>query len=99
MGSELADEFGRRIRMAKEQLIIPRPDSACGKAFYSNRRTADGHRVALELWNRATGEGRPGYHLVVHRCKRCGGFHISKRRILSPASILPVSQQTLQTAE
>ena len=41
--------------MSKDQLILPRADSSCGKAFYTNRRMADGHRVALELWNRATG--------------------------------------------
>ena len=43
--------------MLKDQLILPRPDSSCGKAFYENRRMADGHRIALELWNRATGIG------------------------------------------
>lgn len=63
--------------MSKDQLILPRADSSCGKAFYTNRRMADGHRVALELWNRATGSVRDGYQLTVHRCNRCGGFHIS----------------------
>jgi hypothetical protein len=70
--------------MWKDQLILPRADSSCGKAFYSNRRMADGHRVALELWNRATGSVRDGYQLTVHRCTRCGGFHISQRRIQKP---------------
>ena len=36
--------------MARNQLILPRADSGCGKAFYNDRRTADGHRIALEFW-------------------------------------------------
>ena len=67
--------------MPKDHLILPRADSGCGKAFYSDRRIADGHRIALEFWNRATGCVRDGYQLTVHRCNRCGGFHISQRRI------------------
>ena len=67
--------------MPKDNLILPRADSGCGKAFYSDRRIADGHRIALEFWNRATGCVRDGYQLTVHRCNRCGGFHISQRRI------------------
>jgi hypothetical protein len=85
--------------MAKEQLILPRADSGCGKVFYSDRKTADGYRIALEFWNRATGHVRTGYQLTVHRCKRCGGFHISQRRIRKPTSKLPISHQSLPTAE
>ena len=69
------------IRMAKDQLILPRADSQCGKTFYNDRRVADGHRIALEFWNQATGHVRAGYQLEVHRCKRCGGFHVSQRRV------------------
>jgi hypothetical protein len=67
--------------MARDQLILPRADSGCGKAFYNDRRTADGHRIALEFWNKATGSSREGYQLSVYRCKRCGGFHIGQKRI------------------
>ena len=67
--------------MAKAQLILPRPDSRCGKAFYSDRRAAEGHRIALDFWNRATGRIREGYQLTVYRCKRCGGFHIGQIQI------------------
>jgi hypothetical protein len=67
--------------MARDQLILPRADSGCGKVFYEDRRTADGHRIALEFWNRATGYTREGYQLSVYRCNRCGGFHIGQRRI------------------
>jgi hypothetical protein len=67
--------------MARDQLILPRADSSCGKAFYSDRRTADGHRIALEFWNRATGRTRAGFQLAVYRCSRCGGFHIAHKRI------------------
>ena len=72
--------------MPKDHLILPRADSGCGKAFYNDRRVADGHRIALEFWNRATGCVREGYQLTVHRCGRCGGFHISQRRIEKPVS-------------
>jgi hypothetical protein len=64
-------------------LILPRADSRCGKVFFDDRRSADGHRVALEFWNRATGQVREGYRLAVYRCKRCGGFHIGHKRIES----------------
>jgi hypothetical protein len=85
--------------MAKNQLILPRADYRCGKVFYSDRRIADGHRVALEIWNQATGHVRAGYQLTVHRCKQCGGFHISQRRIEKPASELPPSRLVLPAAE
>jgi hypothetical protein len=72
--------------MPRPQLILPRADASCGKVFFADRRTADGHRIALEVWNRATGRVRDGYRLAVHRCKRCGGFHISHR----PVDSLPI---------
>ena len=62
--------------MPRHQLILPQADAACGKLFFADRRTADGHRIALEVWNRATGRVREGYRLAVYRCKRCAGFHI-----------------------
>ena len=85
--------------MANDQLILPRADSGCGKVFYSDRRTAEGHRIALEFWHRATGYTRPGYQLTVHRCQRCGGFHISHRRIEKPILVLSASQKALPAAE
>jgi hypothetical protein len=85
--------------MAKDQLILPRADFRCGKTFYSDRRTADGHRIALEFWNQATGHVRAGYQLTVHRCERCGGFHISRRRIGKPAPEAPRSHKSLPAAE
>jgi hypothetical protein len=67
--------------MARPQLILPQPDAACGKIFFADRRTADGHRIALDVWNRATGRVREGYRLAVYRCKRCAGFHVAQRPI------------------
>jgi hypothetical protein len=67
--------------MARSQWILPRADSACGKVFHPDRRAAEGHRVALEFWNQATGQSRKDYRLAVYRCKRCGGFHIGAKRI------------------
>ncbi len=67
--------------MARTRLILPQADAACGKLFYNDRRTADGHRIAMEVWNRATGRVREGYRLAVVRCRRCGGFHIGQRPI------------------
>jgi predicted Zn-ribbon and HTH transcriptional regulator len=71
--------------MPRPRLILPRADAECGKVFYEARRTADEHRIALEFWNQATGHIRKGYHLAVYRCKRCGGFHIAKKRIEKPS--------------
>ena len=85
--------------MPNDHLILPQADSACGKVFHSDRRTAEGYRIALEFWNRATGRARTGYHLTVHRCKRCGGFHISQRRIPQSTPKLSLSSQTLPAGE
>jgi hypothetical protein len=65
--------------MPNPQVILPQADTACGKIFFADRRTADGHRIALEVWNRATGRVRQGYRLAVYRCKRCAGFHLGNR--------------------
>jgi len=67
--------------MEMSELIIARPDAACGKVFHDNRRNAEEHRIALEIWNRATGRARENCQLVVFHCKRCGGFHIGQKRI------------------
>ena len=67
--------------MAMSQLILARRDAACGKVFHDNRRTAEEHRIALEIWNRATGRAKENCRLAVFHCKRCGGFHISQKRI------------------
>jgi hypothetical protein len=69
------------IEMAIPGPILPRADSACGKVFFSDRRTADGHRIALEIWNQATGRIREGHRLAVYRCRRCMGFHIGYRPV------------------
>jgi len=66
--------------MVKPQVILPRADAECGKAFYRDRRTAEWHRIALEFWNQATGRVRMDCRLSVYRCKRCGGFHIRQKR-------------------
>jgi hypothetical protein len=67
--------------MAMSHWILPRADSACGKVFHPDRRAAEGHRVALEFWIRATGRTRKDSRLTVYRCKRCGGFHIANKKI------------------
>ncbi len=67
--------------MAMSRLILARHDAACGKVFHDNRRAAEQHRIALEIWNRATGRAREHCRLAVFRCKRCGGFHIGQKRI------------------
>lgn len=85
--------------MGRDYLILPRADSRCGKAFYTDRRAANGHRVALEFWRQATGTTRAGYQLTVHRCKRCGGFHISQRRIENRVQDLLPSNTPLPAAE
>jgi hypothetical protein len=67
--------------MAHPSLILPKADSACGRLFFGDRQMADAHRIALEVWNRATGRVREGYRLTVCRCRRCGGFHLGHRPI------------------
>jgi hypothetical protein len=76
--------------MPRPQLILPQADATCGKTFFADRRTADGHRIALDVWNRATGRGREGYRLSVYRCRRCGGYHVGQKPIdRRPNSPLP----------
>ena len=60
--------------MAYPQVILPQADAACGKVFFPDRRTADGHRIALEVWNRATGRGREGYRLAVYPLQAMRGI-------------------------
>ena len=67
--------------MARSRWIMPRADAACGRVFHPDRKTAEGHRIALELWNQATGHTREGHRLAVYRCGRCGGFHIATRKV------------------
>jgi hypothetical protein len=86
--------------MARHHLILPQADPSCGKIFFPDRRTADGHRIALEVWNRATGRVREGYGLAVHRCKRCGGFHVSLRRVdRIPSRPLPIAPAVTERDE
>ncbi len=66
--------------MARSDWILPRADAACGKVFHPNRQSAEGHRIALELWVHATGCAQAGYRLATFRCKRCGGFHIGRKK-------------------
>jgi hypothetical protein len=35
----------------------------------------------MEFWNQAMGRARAGYRLGTYRCKRCGGFHVSRKKI------------------
>jgi len=81
--------------MARPQLILPQADASCGKTFFPDRRTADGHRIALEVWNRATGRVREGYRLAVYRCKRCGGYHVAQR----PVDRIPIRPLPLPTPD
>jgi hypothetical protein len=78
--------------MARSDWILPRADAACGKVFHLNRKSAEGHRVALELWIHATGCERLRCRLTTFRCKRCGGFHIGRKKAnkeaLEPAAAL-----------
>jgi hypothetical protein len=67
--------------MATSRWIMPRADAACGRAFHPDRRTAEGHRVALAFWYRATGGDGAVPRLAVYRCERCFGFHIARKRI------------------
>jgi hypothetical protein len=83
--------------MAHPSLILPQADSACGKLFYRDRHTADAHRIALEVWNRATGRVREGYRLAVCRCRRCGGYHIGYRPISTkPMHVDPLPNREAQ---
>ena len=66
--------------MARSDWILPRADATCGKVFHRDRQTAEGYRIALEFWNQATGRTREDQRLVSYRCKRCGGFHVARKR-------------------
>jgi hypothetical protein len=85
--------------MARSDWILPRADVACGRVFHADRRTAEGYRIAMEFWNQATGRTRAGYRLGAYRCKRCGGFHVSRRKIkiqpLTPSEVVLTSDAAL----
>lgn len=67
--------------MARSRMILPAHDPTCRRIFHADRLTAEGHRIALEIWIRATGREREGVRVAVYRCKRCAGFHIRRKRI------------------
>jgi hypothetical protein len=67
-------------------MILPAYDPSCRRLFHSDRLTAEGHRIALEIWLRATGREREDTRAVVYRCKRCSGFHVRRKRI-TPAPV------------
>lgn len=75
------DSLRRHMVMARSDWILPRADLACGRAFYPSRQSAEGHRIALELWIQATRSSQVGYSLTTFRCKRCGGFHIGRKKV------------------
>jgi hypothetical protein len=71
-------------------MILPSPDPSCRRLFHADRLTAEGHRAAFEIWLRATGREREGTRVVVYRCKRCAGFHVCRRRVVTaPVYIVP----------
>ena len=80
--------------MARSDWILPCADAACGKAFHADRRSAEGYRVALEFWNQATGRINLRSTLVTYRCKRCGGFHVGRKRVESALEGASVRLQT-----
>lgn len=88
--------------MARSDWILPRADATCGKTFHADRRSAEGYRVGLEFWNQATGRINSRSSLVTYRCKRCGGFHVGRKRVESePAGSsagpkMPASAQTIE---
>lgn len=67
-------------RMARSRMILPAHDPACRRLFHGDRLTAEGHRIALEIWLRATGRERDGTRVIVYRCRRCAGFHVARKR-------------------
>lgn len=79
--------------MARSRMILPAHDPDCRRLFHADRLTAEGHRIALEIWLRATGREREGTRVVVYRCKRCAGFHVARRRRPpKPAFVGPPSE-------
>jgi hypothetical protein len=80
--------------MARSRMILPAFDPTCRRLFHSDRLTAEGHRVALEIWIRATGREREGTRVVVYRCKRCAGFHVTRKRIAPKSPLLGPSDAT-----
>lgn len=73
--------------MAASNWILPRADTACGRAFHADRQTAESHRIALEFWDRATGRGIEGGRLVSYHCKRCGGYHLARKKYREEAQV------------
>jgi hypothetical protein len=74
--------------MARSRMILPAPDPTCRRIFHADRLTAEGHRIALEIWIRATGREREGVRMTVYRCKRCAGFHVARKRIAETTALI-----------
>ena len=85
--------------MARSRMILPAPDPTCRRIFHADRLTAEGHRIALEIWIRATGREREGARVVVFRCKRCAGFHVGRKRFVPESPLIGSPARLVEAAE
>jgi hypothetical protein len=52
----------------------------CGKKRWHDRAAAEGHRQALESWERIHGRPASGMGpLNVYRCEACGAWHVGHK--------------------
>lgn len=84
--------------MARSRMILPAHDPTCRRLFHADRLGAEGHRIALEIWLRATGREREGFRVVAFRCKRCAGFHVRRKRIAGASDFAAPPANCIETA-
>jgi len=73
--------------MSSTRMILPSYDPACGRVFHADRKGAEAHRVAMEIWYRAVGREVPGRRLAAYRCKRCAGYHVALKKVRPAPSL------------
>jgi hypothetical protein len=60
-------------------LNLPLTGEPCGKVRHYDPAEAEDHRAALERWEQAHGEARPGRELVTYWCDACSAFHVGHK--------------------
>jgi hypothetical protein len=58
-----------------QRLNLRFPTRPCGKIRHYTKPSADGHRMALEQWEREKGPARPGI-LSTYWCNPCQAYHV-----------------------